>query len=73
MMALGMLTALAGLFVWSVRAHTSLFRFLASGLQKLSTHASAMLPVLVAVGAFGLLAGIASLYLVKATRRTSLH
>ncbi len=72
-LALGMLTALAGLFMLSARSHTSVFRFLAIGLQKLSTHAPEVLFVLVAVGACGLLAGIVGLYLVKATRQASLH
>lgn len=72
-LALGMLATLAGLFVWSVRYHTSVFRFLTVGLQKLSTHGPEVLLALVAVGAFGLLAGITGLSLVKARKQASQH
>ncbi len=73
MLALGMLTVLAGLFVVSAHDHTSVFRVLAIGLQKLGTHGPEVLLALVAVGAFGLLAGIAGLSLVKVMKQTPLH
>ncbi len=68
-----MLTVLAGLLVVSAHDHTSVFRVLATLLQKLGTHGPEVLLALVAVGAFGLLAGIAGLSLVKVMKQTPLH
>lgn len=73
MLALVTLTTFAGLFVVSAHYHTSVFRLLAIGLHKLSTHGPEALLALVAVGAFGLLAGVAGLSLVKATRQAPIH
>lgn len=72
-LALGTLATLIGLFVWSARYHISVFRVLASGLHKLSTHGPEVLLALAAVGAFGLLAGITGLSLVKARKQASQH
>lgn len=72
-LALLTFATLIGLFVWSARYHISVFRVLASGLHKLSTHGPEVLLALAAVGAFGLLAGITGLSLVKARKQASQH
>ena len=70
-LAIGTLTVLAGLFAASVRYHTSVFTLLSIAVQKLSMHSHEVFLALVAVGAFGLLAGITGLSLVKARRQAS--